>query len=69
MRIQGNDHQLQTLDCETTSPYQQATKCMKNSLEDMYTDVRVVKGREGSNIRTFPQVFAQLQTQGVQDFV
>ena len=35
----------------------------------MYTDVSVVKGRKGSYILTFPQVFAQLQTQGVQDFV
>ena len=42
---------------------------MKNSLENMYTDVSVVKGRKGSYILTFPQVFAQLQTQGVQDFV
>ena len=32
---------IEALDCSTNSPYQHLRECIKNSMENMSTDVRV----------------------------
>ena len=43
MRIREMINNQRTLDCETNSPFQNLKKCMENSMENMHTDVRVLR--------------------------
>ena len=41
-RNKGNDHKLKkALDCSTNSPYLHFRRCIENSIENVFTDVRV----------------------------